>query len=187
MGLRAPDASGAYPTDQTIATSPPPTAQQPPNNTTTTATNPQLPPAAIDLAGKLFDLAREGNTAALTQYLDAGIPPNLTNHKGDTLLMLAAYHGHAATTRILLEKGADPNVLNDRGQSIIAGAVFKGYDDVVAVLFEGVDGRPPRADIRLGQPNAVDCASMFGHEKYLELFGVEGTGPRPWENASGTT
>ncbi|KAF2220495.1 ankyrin repeat-containing domain protein, partial [Elsinoe ampelina] len=131
----------------------------------------ELPPAALELAGKLFDLAREGSTDALGQYLDAGIPLNLTNSKGDTLLMLAAYHGHVETTRLLLQKGADPNVLNDRGQSILAGAVFKGHDEVVRILFEGMDGR--KADVRLGQPNAVDSASMFQKEDYLRLFGVE--------------
>ncbi|KAI4722152.1 ankyrin [Aureobasidium sp. EXF-10727] len=126
-----------------------------------------LPPAALELAGKLFDFARHGKTEELAQYISAGIPPNLTNHKGDTLLMLAAYHGHAETTRMLLDKGADPNVLNDRGQSPIAGAVFKGSDDVVKLLFER------KADVYAGQPNAVDSAHMFRKEDYLTLFGVE--------------
>ncbi|KAI4736265.1 ankyrin [Aureobasidium sp. EXF-12298] len=125
-----------------------------------------LPPAALELAGKLFDFARQGKTDELAQYVSAGIPPNLTNHKGDTLLMLAAYHGHAETTKMLLDKGADPNVLNDRGQSPIAGAVFKGSDDVVRLLFER------KADVYAGQPNAVDSAHMFRKEDYLTLFGV---------------
>lgn len=126
-----------------------------------------LPPAALDLATKLFDFARQGKTAELSQYIEAGIPANLTNHKGDTLLMLAAYHGHAETTRMLLGKGADPNVLNERGQSPIAGAVFKGEDEVVRVLFEG------KADVGAGQPNAVECAHMFKKQDYLTLFGVQ--------------
>ncbi|GAM84076.1 hypothetical protein ANO11243_020680 [Dothideomycetidae sp. 11243] len=141
-----------------------------------------LPPAAIQLAGQIFDLARNGSTEALGRYVEAGIPPNLTNHKGDTLLMLAAYHGHADVVRMLLGKGADPNVLNDRGQSIIAGAVFKNYEDVVRLLYEGQGGKP--ADIWLGQPNAVDSAKMFKQEKYLNLFGVEDDGIPPWEAAA---
>lgn len=126
-----------------------------------------LPPAALDLAAKLFDLAREGNTATLKQYIDAGVPKNLTNSTGDTLLMLTSYHGHAETAKMLLDAGADPNALNGRGQSPIAGAVFKGYEDVVKVLFEA------GADITGGQPNAVDCARMFKRDGLLELFGVE--------------
>jgi len=97
----------------------------------------------------------------------AGIPKNLTNASGDTLLMLASYHGHAATAKMLLSTGADANVLNGRGQSPIAGAVFKGYDEVVRVLHEG------GADVQVGQPNAVDCARMFKREACLKLFGVE--------------
>ncbi|KAF2649349.1 ankyrin, partial [Lophiostoma macrostomum CBS 122681] len=126
-----------------------------------------LPPAALDLAAKLFDLARNGDTATLSAYMSAGVPKNLTNASGDTLLMLAAYHGHAETTKALLDSGADPNVLNARGQSPIAGAVFKGWDDVVRALFEA------GADVSNGQPNAVDCARMFKRDACLKLFGVE--------------
>ncbi|KAJ4362052.1 hypothetical protein N0V83_010994 [Neocucurbitaria cava] len=126
-----------------------------------------LPPAALDLAAKLFDLARNGDTATLQQYVSAGIPKNLTNASGDTLLMLASYHGHAETAKMLIEAGADANVLNGRGQSPIAGAVFKGYDDVVRALYQG------GADVQLGQPNAVDCARMFKRGNCLKLFGVE--------------
>ncbi|KAG8628047.1 hypothetical protein KVT40_003920 [Elsinoe batatas] len=168
MGLRAPNEDGTLPSrDPSSQTA---HASSTSGQTQGRPTASELPPAALELASKLFDLAREGSTSALAQYLDAGIPLNLTNSKGDTLLMLAAYHGHVDTTRLLLEKGADPNVLNDRGQSILAGAVFKGHDEVVRVLFEGVDGR--KADIRLGQPNAVDSASMFQKEDYLRLFGI---------------
>ena len=126
-----------------------------------------LPPAALDLAAKLFDLAREGNTATLQQYISAGVPKNLTNSTGDTLLMLTSYHGHAETAKMLLHAGADPDALNGRGQSIIAGAVFKGYEDVVKVLHDA------GADVLAGQPNAVDCARMFKRDALLELFGVE--------------
>jgi ankyrin repeat protein len=126
-----------------------------------------LPPAALELAARLFDLAREGDTPTLQQYVTAGIPKNLTNASGDTLLMLSAYHGKAETAKMLLDNGADANVLNGRGQSPIAGAVFKGYDDVVRVLYQG------GADIQAGQPNAIDCARMFKRESCLKLFGVE--------------
>jgi ankyrin repeat protein len=135
--------------------------------TSTTDGSSSLPPAALDLAARLFDLARTGDTPTLLQYISAGIPKNLTNASGDTLLMLASYHGHVETAKMLLDNGADANVLNERGQSPIAGAVFKGYEDVVRVLFEG------GADVRVGQPNAVDCARMFKRAGILRLFGVE--------------
>lgn len=151
-----------------------PQATTPPQSTSSAPAKPtsisQLPPEALELATKLFDFARAGETPALSQYLSAGIPANLTNHKGDSLLMLAAYHGNAETVRVLIEKGADVNAINDRGQSPIAGAVFKGYDDVVKVLVE-----QGKADIMAGQPNAVEAAHMFKREDCLRILGVDGT------------
>ncbi|KAK0650928.1 putative ankyrin repeat protein [Lasiodiplodia hormozganensis] len=127
----------------------------------------ELPPAALELAAKLFDLARAGETSTLQAYLDAGIPPNLTNHQGDTLLMLAAYHGRPETVRTLLSKGADPNVINGRGQSPLAGAVFKGHGEVVKALVEG------GGNADAGVPSAKDTAVMFKREELFEILGVE--------------
>lgn len=87
--------------------------------------------------------------------------------------MLAAYSGHHTLVQSLLTRKANPNKLNDRGQSPLAGAVFKGEDEVVKVLVEG------GADPRLGTPNAIESARMFGKEGMLRLFGAgEGEGAR---------
>ncbi|MEU9074471.1 ankyrin repeat domain-containing protein [Kitasatospora sp. NPDC004745] len=118
----------------------------------------------IALAGKLFDAARAGETDTLAAYVDAGAPADLTNDRGDTLLMLAAYHGHAATVEALLQRGADPNLANDRGQTPLAGAVFKGAEDVLTVLLAG--GADPAA----GTPNALDTARMFGKDDLVARF-----------------
>ncbi|MFD9729311.1 ankyrin repeat domain-containing protein [Streptomyces sp. NPDC059072] len=121
----------------------------------------------IELAGKIFDLARQGEAAQLTAYLEAGVPANLTNDRGDTLVMLAAYHGHAETVTTLLARGAEADRANDRGQTPLAGAVFKGEEDVIRALLAG--GADPNA----GTPSAVDTARMFGKADLLELFGAE--------------
>lgn len=76
-----------------------------------------MDPELIELATKVFDLARSGDAATLTAYLEAGVPANLTNDRGDTLLMLAAYHGHLEAVSALLDHGADPNRPNDKGQT----------------------------------------------------------------------
>jgi len=130
----------------------------------------EIPPAAVELAAKLFDLAREGDTDSLSQYLAAGTPATLTNDKGDTLLMLAAYHGHAATVSLLLSHKADPNVQNDKGQSPLAGAVFKGFEDVVKVLVDG------GADGDMGRPSAKDAAKMFKRVEMYEILGISAGG-----------
>ncbi|MEU8892815.1 ankyrin repeat domain-containing protein [Streptomyces sp. NPDC048442] len=121
-------------------------------------------PEVVELATKIFDLARQGETEALAAYVDAGVSPNLTNEQGQTLVMLAAYHGHAGAVEALLARGADANRANDRGQTPLAGAVFKGEDEVVRVLVAG--GADPAA----GTPSAVDTARMFDKKALLELF-----------------
>ncbi|MEU9147717.1 ankyrin repeat domain-containing protein [Streptomyces sp. NPDC048349] len=121
----------------------------------------------IELATKIFDLARQGETATLAAYLDAGVPANLTNDRGDTLVMLAAYHGHADTVTALLARGAEADRANDRGQTPLAGAVFKGEESVIRALLAG--GADPTA----GTPSAVDTARMFAKADLLELFGAE--------------
>ncbi|MEU4507079.1 MULTISPECIES: ankyrin repeat domain-containing protein [Streptomyces] len=122
-------------------------------------------PEVVELATKVFDLARRGETETLAAYVDAGVPVNLTNDRGDSLLMLAAYHGHAAAVTALVGRGADPDRANDRGQTPLAGAVFKGEDAVIEALLSA--GADPAA----GTPSAVDTARMFGKADLLELFG----------------
>lgn len=118
-------------------------------------------PAFLEFAGKMFDMARTGATIELAAYVDQGVPANLTNDRGDSLLMLAAYHGHADLVDALLQRGADPNRANDRGQTPLAGAVFKAEDDVMRVLLAG------GADPLVGSPSALDTARMFGREELL--------------------
>ncbi|MFI6578573.1 ankyrin repeat domain-containing protein [Nocardiopsis sp. NPDC050513] len=121
-------------------------------------------PEVVALASRVFDHARQGHTQDLGTYLDAGVPVNLTNDKGDTLLMLAAYHGHPDTVTLLLDRGADPDRLNDRGQSPLAGAVFKGETEVARVLAEH------GADPDIGTPTARETALMFDQRDLLALF-----------------
>ena len=121
-------------------------------------------PEVVDFATKIFNLARGGDTAAVAAYVDAGVPVNLTNDSGDSLLMLAAYHGHPDTVRALLARGAEPGRPNDRGQTPLAGAVFKKEPEIVRALLDA--GADPAA----GQPSAADTAAMFGNEDFLAWF-----------------
>lgn len=124
----------------------------------------EIDPDVIEIAGRVFNFARRGETEQLTAYVDAGVPVNLTNDKGDTLVMLAAYHGHPDAVRALLTRGADPNRVNDRGQTPLAGAVFKKEPEVIRALLDA------GADPRRGTPSAVDTARMFQMEEFLGWF-----------------
>ncbi|WP_018157801.1 ankyrin repeat domain-containing protein [Demetria terragena] len=125
------------------------------------ATDAGLDPRLVECAHACFDLAREGDAERLGAMLDRGVPVDLTDPSGNTLLMLAAYHGQAGVVSVLLERGADVNRLNDRGQSPIAGAVFKGEDTVVWLLMDA------GADLDLGSPSARETALLFGRGELI--------------------
>jgi uncharacterized protein len=114
-----------------------------------------IDPGVIELAARVFDLARGGATEELAAYVDAGVPANLTNDKGDTLLILAAYHGHPETVAALLQRGADAGRVNDRGQTALAAAVFKQSEETVRALLAA--GADPDA----GGPTARETAAFF--------------------------
>ncbi|MGJ9411737.1 ankyrin repeat domain-containing protein [Aeromicrobium sp. CF4.19] len=119
-------------------------------------------PRLVELAHQLLDLARAGETGQLAAAVDAGTPADLTDAVGNTLVMLAAYHGHPVTVQALVERGASVDTLNDRGQSPLAGAIFKGEDDVVRVLLQA------GADPDVGQPSARETALMFERSDLLD-------------------
>ncbi len=121
-------------------------------------------PEVAELAGRVFDMARGGDTPSLVAYLGAGVPVNLTNQSGDTLIMLAAYHGHADTVAALIGLGAEVDRSNDRNQTPLAGAVFKSFDEVVRTLVAA------GADPDRGTPSARDAAVMFGRADYAMLW-----------------
>ncbi len=111
-------------------------------------------PRLVEIAHACFDFARAGDTARLKAYVEQGVPANLTDATGNTLLMLAAYHGHAETVGALVALGADPDRTNDRGQSPLAAAVLHGAGDVVRALLAA------GADPDLGTPSARATALM---------------------------
>ena len=100
----------------------------------------------------------------LQQALDHGLPANLTNDKGDSLLMLAAYHGHVDALRLLISKGADTNRMNDRGQSPLAGVVFKHEKECIEILLEA------GADPEVGTPSALDATKVRSPIDLLNLI-----------------
>jgi ankyrin repeat protein len=115
----------------------------------------ELDDETIAFAHRMFDLARSGGTEELLGNVTAGLPANLTNDKGDTLLILAAYHNHVDAVTALLEQGADPNRVNDRGQSALSAAVFRQNPDTVKTLLAA--GADPEA----GTPSATATAEFF--------------------------
>jgi uncharacterized protein len=129
-------------------------------------TQPQLDEATLAFAQRVFGFARAGDHAALTELLTAGLPANLTNDKGDTLLMLACYHGHHATAGLLLDHGADPERANENGAgrsgrtALMTAAMFDRGDIAEVLLARGA-----RLDARDADGlTAASAARLMGAE-----------------------
>ncbi|KAF1030338.1 MAG: Actin-binding protein [Pseudomonas sp.] len=138
---------------------------------------------AAEFAEQVFDVARRGDAALLTALLAKGLPVNFRNHNGDTLLMLAAYHGHVDAVKVLLEFKADPQIANGKNQLPIAGAAFKGNLAVVKALIEG--GAPVDAASSDGR-TALMLAAMFNRTEMVEYLLAQGANPKATD-AQGAT
>ncbi|MDZ5446153.1 ankyrin repeat domain-containing protein [Micromonospora sp. 4G57] len=100
-------------------------------------------------AHRMFDLARGGATEELAEYVDAGLPVDMTNDKGDTLLARGAHHART----------------NDRGQTALAAAVFRKNTEAVRALLDA--GAEPDH----GSPSAVETARFFELPEMLAALG----------------
>jgi ankyrin repeat protein len=130
-----------------------------------------LSPEELAFVQATFDHAREGDLPGLLEKLDLGVPVNLTNGAGDSLLILAAYHRHGELVRTLLQRGADHTRTNDKGQTALAAAVFRQDHDIVTELLAA------GADPDLGPKSAVAIATFFDLPEMLAL--LSGSGSRP--------
>src|ERR1700758_2740864 len=82
--------------------------------------------ALVELARTASRAAIQGNVRALVTALDAGVPVDLDDQTGNSLLMLAACNGRPEAGAVLLERGADPNRTNLHGHSPLCGAARRG-------------------------------------------------------------
>lgn len=127
--------------------------------------SPELTDEQAAFLASVFDLVRAGETETVAAYVDAGVPANLTNAAGDSLLILAAYHEHPDLVAALLERSAAPDRVNGRGQTALVAAVFRQQPDIVrALLAHGAD---PGA----GSPDARATAAYFQLPEMLALLG----------------
>lgn len=118
----------------------------------------------LDFLRGVLDLAREGAARELAAVIERGVPVNLTGGSGDSLLILAAYHGRPETVRMLLEHGADPDRVNDRGQTALGAAVFRQSTASVELLLDH------GADAHAGGRSAAEIAAFFGLNEMAALL-----------------
>ncbi|WP_237203582.1 ankyrin repeat domain-containing protein [Rothia endophytica] len=117
-----------------------------------------------EFLNSVFDLARDNKPVALKSLFDQGVPVDLTNAKGDTLLILAAYHQHTDLVQILINEGADLDRLNDRGQTALVCAVFRNNLPIARMLLDA------GADETLGTQTPAQVAQFFELDDMQKLF-----------------
>lgn len=125
---------------------------------------PELNDEELAFLHSTFDLARQGETEKLLALIGEGLPVDLTDHKGDSLLILASYSGHNDLARGLVERGATVDRLNDMGQSALTCAVFRQNAELTRFLLES------GADPKLGPQNAWAVTEMFELPGMRELI-----------------
>jgi ankyrin repeat protein len=118
-----------------------------------------------------LDAARRGDSPTLASMVRAGLPVNLQDHKGNTLLMLASYHGHAEIVQALLDCDADPDRRNLRGQTPLGGVAFKGDVEIASMLLQA--GADLDAD-QGGGTTPLMFASLFGRTEMVQLLSQRG-------------
>ncbi len=114
-----------------------------------------------------LNAARDGATPLLASMIDSGLPVNLADAKGNSLLMLASYHGHAETVAMLLARHAEPDRRNARNQTPLGGVAFKGYTEIATLLLD--HGADLHADQGGGATPAM-MAALFGRTEMLRLL-----------------
>ena len=112
------------------------------------------------------DLARNGKTPELAAMLKAGQSVDAQDAKGNTLLMLASYHGRTEVVKLLLNSGATVDLRNAKGQTPLGGVAFKGYVDIATLLLDA--GADPVTD--QGGSTPADFATLAGKTEILALL-----------------
>ena len=115
-----------------------------------------------------FQAAREGDVKTLAAYFESGLPADIVNARGDTLLILAAYHGHDDAVKTILTR---PKILidakNKMGFTALTGAAYKGYLGIAKRLV--AKGANPNAANKRGQTPLM-YAAMFGRTEVVAFL-----------------
>lgn len=124
----------------------------------------ELTQEEIEFLNSVFDLARDGKVTGLHSLITQGVPVDLTNANGDTLLILASYHENIEVVNMLINEGADLDRMNDRGQTALVCAVFRNNLQLAQLFLDS------GANPSLGNQTPLDVARYFEYAHMQELL-----------------
>lgn len=118
-----------------------------------------------------FGVAVEaGNTWAVKQWLDEGLPPDYLADRIGSGLMIAAWNGNLDLMRLFLDRGADIHLTNRFDEQALQLAAWRGHVDAVRLLLE----RGAQVN-RAGKLwSALHYAVFAGHAEIVRLLLAKG-------------
>lgn len=89
----------------------------------------------------IFSYARHGRVEAIEKLLDRGIPINVRDMYGNTLLVIACQNGNKRIAKSVLRRGADINARNHKGNTPLHYCYTYGYGDTLGqyLIKKGAD------------------------------------------------
>ncbi len=129
----------------------------------------KLDAATIEKLGQIaISAAREGDLKTIEEYVKEKLPLDVKSSRGDTLLILAAYHGHSEIVELL---ASQPSIkideLNKMGFTALSGAAFKGDAKITKILLK-YKANPNTAN-ESGQTPLM-LAAMMGREEVAKIL-----------------
>lgn len=112
----------------------------------------------------LFNLARNGHVEELREMLESGVPLDILNARGDSLLIIATYAQQPEVVSMLLALNARTDQVNSMGQTAISCAVFRNDKEILEQLLTA------GADPQLGAHSALAIAQQFQITEMIEIL-----------------
>ena len=89
----------------------------------------------------LFSYCRHGRIVEIERHLDKGIPIDVRDTYGNTLLIIACQNGNKRVAKLLLRRGANINGRNHKGNTPLHYCYTFGYGDTLGsyLMTKGAD------------------------------------------------
>lgn len=126
-------------------------------------------------APAFLEAAFHGQTEAVVQALENGMPVNQTDENGNSALMLAAFNGETDTLEALLEAGADPVRVDRNGRNALMFAASGPFPKAVRMLLE--NGAVVNTADSTEQFTALMFAAGEGHMEVVNVLLEYGADP----------
>lgn len=112
-----------------------------------------------------FAAARINDTEVLKEFIDAGVPVNIQNHKGYTALMVATYNGQREAFDYLITAGANPCLQDNRGNTALMAAIFRGE---LRLAYQLVDSECNLQQQNMAGQTAEEFAQVFEQKEIIK-------------------